>query len=246
MSAPLAAGGTAGSRDCACPGGRFPRLVKPAVEGAMPQVDWYIEGIEFGSCNCDYGCPCQFESRRPTHGSCRGFEVLRIDRGHFGPTQLGGLSAALLYAWPGPIYEGNGEIQAIVDERANTEQRTALATVLYGGDTSEASTHWWVYRAMSSTVHPPLYKKIEFEVNVEARTAHVVIPGLLESTGRPIRSPATGAEHRVRIDIPGGIEFEIAEIGSATTKTMASIPLDLKDSYGQFNILKHSSRGVVH
>jgi hypothetical protein len=211
----------------------------------MPQVDWYIEGVEFGSCNCDYGCPCQFESL-PTKGHCRGFEVVRIDRGHFGPVPLGGLAAALLYAWPGPIYEGRGEIQAIIDERATPEQREALAAVLYGGETNEGATHWWVYRTMASTVHPPIFKPIEFEVAIEARTARVVIPGVLESTGRPIKSPATGAEHRVRIDIPNGIEFEIAEIGSATTKTKASIALDLKDTYGQFNVLRHSGTGVVH
>ncbi len=145
---------------------------------------------------------------------------IRIDKGHFGTLPLAGLSAALLYAWPGPIYEGNGEIQAIIDERANADQRRALETVFYGGETDEGRTHWWVYRAMSSTVHPPIFKPIEFEVKIEARTARVRIPGILESTGRPIRSPATGAEHRVRIDIPDGIEFEIAEIGSATTKTL--------------------------
>jgi hypothetical protein len=56
-------------------------------------VDRYVEGVSFGSCNCDYGCPCQFE-RRPTRGDCRGFEVLRIDRGHFGDVRLEGLRAA--------------------------------------------------------------------------------------------------------------------------------------------------------
>jgi hypothetical protein len=212
----------------------------------MPRVDWYIEGISFGSCNCDYGCPCQFEARRPTHGHCRGFEVVRIDRGHFGATSLGGLAAALLYAWPGPVYEGNGEIQAVIDERATADQRAALATVLYGGETEEGKTHWWVFHAMSRTVHPPVFARIESEVDVEARRARVVIPGLLESTGRPIRSPATGAEHRVRIDIPGGIEFELAEIGSATTTARAAIALDLADTYGQFNVLRHSGTGVVH
>lgn len=210
----------------------------------MTQVDWYIEGVEFGSCNCDYGCPCQFESR-PTHGHCRGFEVVRIDTGHFGAVPLAGLRAALLYAWPGPVYEGNGEIQAIIDQRASEAQRAALASVLHGGDTDEGVTHWWVYRAMSSTVHPPLFRPIQFDVDIEARTARVLIPGVLESTGRPIRSPATGAAHRVRIAIPAGIEFEVAEIGSATTRTTASIPLDLDDTYGQFNVLRHSGRGVV-
>jgi hypothetical protein len=78
------------------------------MEYSMPETEWYIEGPEFTNCNCDYGCPCQFESRSPTHGHCRGFAALRIDKGHFGDVPLNGLGAALLYAWPGPIYEGNG------------------------------------------------------------------------------------------------------------------------------------------
>jgi hypothetical protein len=210
----------------------------------MSMVDWYVEGVEFGNCNCDCGCPCQFESR-PTHGNCRGFEVVRIEKGHFGELSRDGLCAALLYAWPGAIFEGNGEMQAIIDERADPAQRQALATILHGGETQDAATHWWVYHAMSSTVHEPIFRPIEFEVDVEQRRARVVIPGILESRGRPIRSAATGDEHRVRIDIPNGIEFELAEIGSATTKAGGAIALDLDDTYGQFNVLRHSGTGVV-
>jgi len=44
---------------------------------------------------------------------------VRIDRGHFRDVQLAGLHAALLYAWPGPIFEGKGAMQAIIDERAD-------------------------------------------------------------------------------------------------------------------------------
>jgi hypothetical protein len=211
----------------------------------MPIVDWYIEGIEFGNCNCAYGCPCQFEDM-PTGGLCRGFEVVRIDRGHFGEVTLNGLNAALIYAWPGPIYKGDGEMQAIVDERASQAQRDALVTILHGGETDDAATHWWVYHAMSSKVHEPLFKPIEFEVDVDARTARVNIPGVLQSTGQPIKSPATGAAHRVRIDIPNGIEFEQAEVGSASTRADGAIKLDLSDSYGQFNILRHTGSGVAH
>lgn len=210
----------------------------------MANVDWYIEGLEFGNCNCDYGCPCQFEAL-PTHGDCRGFEVVRIDRGHFGEVKLDGLNVAVLYAWPGPIFEGNGAMQAIVDERADAGQRQALTKVLHGEETDAAATHWWVYRAMSSTLHETLFKPIDFEVDLEARTARVAIPGVLESTGRPIRAPHGGDEHRVRIDIPNGIEFELAEIGSASTKATGAMELDLRDCYGQFNILRHSGSGVV-
>jgi hypothetical protein len=208
-------------------------------------VDWYVEGVAFGNCNCDYGCPCQFE-RRPTHGDCRGWEVTRIEKGHFGDVPLEGLHVALLYAWPGAVFEGGGAMQAIIDERADERQRRALATIVHGGETEEARTHWWVFHAMSSTVHPPIFAPIEFEVDIERRQAKVAVPGVLEATGRPIVSPATGEEHRVRIDIPNGIEFELAEIGSASTKATCAVELHLNDSYGQFNILRHSGTGVVH
>ncbi len=211
----------------------------------MNRVDWYVEGIEFGSCNCIYACPCQFEAL-PNQGNCRGFEVSRIDRGHFGDVSLNGVKIALLYAWPGAIFEGRGEMQVIIDERTNPRQREALTKIVHGEETDEGATHWWVYRSMTETVHETLVKPIKFDVDVDARTANVAIPGVLESVGRPIISPATGQEHRVRINIPNGIEFEDAEIGSATTSATAAIRLDLNDTYGQFNRLRHSGRGVVH
>jgi hypothetical protein len=207
-------------------------------------IDWQIEAVTFGSCNCDYGCPCQFE-RPPSHGQCRGFEVGRIGRGHFGDVRLDNLCFALIYAWPGAVFEGNGAMRAIVDERADALQRKALVTVLHGGETEPGKTHWWVFHAMASTVYDPIFEPIEFVVDIDRRTARVSVAGMLESTGRPIVSPATGREHRVRIDIPAGIEFEIAEIGSATTKASAPIELDLNDTYGQFNAIRHSGKGVM-
>ena len=32
-------------------------------------TEWMIRGVEYGNCNCDYGCPCQFGSPT-THGNC--------------------------------------------------------------------------------------------------------------------------------------------------------------------------------
>ena len=210
----------------------------------MANVDWYVEGIQYGNCNCAHGCPCQFEDL-PTHGNCQGFEVLRIDKGHFAETDLAGLTVALIYDWPGPIFEGNGQMQAVIDENADAAQRAALQTIVYGGETDEAATHWWVFHAMSSKVHEPLFMPIDYEVDVEARRARVSIPGVIESKGEPIKSPVDGSEHRVRIDIPNGTEFELAEIGNASSTVSAAIKLDLKDSYGQWSHLRHSGSGFV-
>ena len=95
-----------------------------------------------------------------------------------------------------------------------------LETVLHGKETEEAATHWWVFHAMSDTIHPTLYKPIEMEIDIKEVTAQASIPGMVESTGGPIRPDHTAdSVHRAQIVIPGGIEFEVAEMGSASTKT---------------------------
>ena len=210
----------------------------------MSMIDWYVEGPSYGSCNCDWSCPCQFESL-PTEGDCKGFEAFHIDKGHFGEVQLDGLNAAVFYAWPGPIFEGNGELQLVIDEKADQNQREALASICYGEHTNEAATHWWVFHAMSETVHETLFKPFEFDVDIEARKAHLVIPDIVQSIGSPIRSPATGDEHRVRIDMPNGIEFTLAEIGNASSEATGAISLNLENTYGQWNMLYQSGNGIV-
>ena len=56
-------------------------------------IEWEIRGREFGNCNCDYSCPCQFNAL-PTNGHCRGLGVYDIEQGVHGPTRLDGLRAA--------------------------------------------------------------------------------------------------------------------------------------------------------
>jgi hypothetical protein len=67
---------------------------------------WEIKGREFGNCNCDYGCPCQFNAL-PTH--CRGLAVFDIEQGFHGTTQLDGLRCAGIFRWPGPIHEAKAK-----------------------------------------------------------------------------------------------------------------------------------------
>ena len=79
----------------------------------MTGINWAIKAREFLHCNCDYGCPCQFNSR-PTKGDCRGVLALDIEQGHHGNTKLDGLKVAAVVSWPGAIHEGHGTIQLLV------------------------------------------------------------------------------------------------------------------------------------
>ena len=210
----------------------------------MAHTEWEIKGREFTTCNCDYGCPCQFNAA-PTHGYCEAVIGYQIDQGRYGNVKLDGLRAAALYAWPGPVHGGNGRMQLIIDERATHEQRDALLKIMTGQDTAEAATMWWVYAAMCPTKLEPLTKRIEFELDIDARRARLVVPGVVETSGEPIRNPVTTKEHRVRIDIPHGFEFRLAEIGSGHAKAVGEIKLDLHNTYGQFARLHLSHAGVV-
>jgi hypothetical protein len=105
----------------------------------MTDTNWAIRAREFLHCNCDYGCPCQFNSR-PTKGDCKGVLGLDIEQGHHGNTKLDGLKVAAVVSWPGAIHEGHGTIQPIVDERATPQQREALLRIMSGLDTEHGAT----------------------------------------------------------------------------------------------------------
>jgi hypothetical protein len=205
---------------------------------------WQIKGRELGNCNCAYGCPCQFNSL-PTNGHCKALVGYQFDEGTYGDVRLDGLRAALIVSWPGPIHEGNGTMQAIIDERADARQREALRKIMHGEDTKEMATMWWVYAAMSPNRLETLYKPIDFVIDVEKRTGHLTIPGVAEMKGEPIRNPVTGAEHRVRIDLPHGFEYSVAEMGSASSIVKGPLAMELTNTYGQFNELHLSDSGVV-
>jgi hypothetical protein len=210
----------------------------------MATVDWQIKGKEFANCNCSYGCPCQFNAL-PTHGFCCAVAGFQIEQGRFGDVKLDGLRAAGLYRWPGPVHEGNGTMQLIVDKSADARQREALLKIMNGQETDQFATMWFVFSAMAPNKLEPVFEKIDFVVDVDARRARLVIPGIVESVGEPIKNPVTGLEHRARIDIPHGFEYRLAEIGSGRTTTSGKIKLDLKDTYGQFARIHLSNKGIV-
>jgi hypothetical protein len=211
----------------------------------MTDVNWAIRAREFANCNCSYGCPCQFNGL-PTYGDCRAVVGIQIDTGHHGTTNLDGLKVAGIFSWPGPIHEGKGEAAIIIDERANEAQRESLLRILSGQDTEPGATIFNVFAPTLEKVHEPIFSKIDFEVDVDARRARLVVPGVIEQRGEPILNPVTGKEHRARIDMIGGFEYKLAEVGRGWSKTQQPISFELADSYGHFCNLNLSQSGVVN
>src|SRR5215510_9452817 len=168
-------------------------------EGAsMAFVDWRMQGIQVSNCNCAVGCPCQFNAL-PTHGHCRACMFVQIDEGHFGKVSLDGLRWGGLFSWPGPIHLGNGTAMAVIDERANADQRAALEAIAQGRETEPGSLITQVFSTTITKGLPTQFKSIELSIDEKAGTARVRVPGLIESTVKPIENPVTGDPHRVRV-----------------------------------------------
>ncbi|RYC27330.1 DUF1326 domain-containing protein [Ciceribacter ferrooxidans] len=211
----------------------------------MTETKWSISGREFIHCNCDYGCPCQFNSR-PTKGGCDALGFVDIEEGFHGDTKLGGLRIGIIASWPGAIHEGRGQVVPIVDERASPEQREALLRIMSGLDTEPGATFFQVFSTTFEKVHDPVFAKIDFEIDVDGRTARVAVPGWVEARGEPIRNPVTGDAHRARINLPQGFEYDVCEVGRGWGETKGPLALSLNDSHAHFSRLNMTESGVVH
>lgn len=195
---------------------------------------WRLSGEEVVSCNCAWGCPCQFDAL-PTRGNCEGFGIWQVEEGQFGDTSMSGVKWAWLVYWPGPIHEGNGTLQLIMDEQSSTAQRealTALHTGTYGGAPFE------IFSAVCPNRLDPIAAPIQFETDREKRVARAWIPGLAETRVEPIRNPVTGEEHRARIVLPEGFEYKEAEMGNTVSwKATAGgkLVFEHENTYAQLN-----------
>lgn len=205
---------------------------------------WEFKGRELVNCSCDYGCSCQFNGL-PDKGHCYAVAGIQIDEGRHGDTRLDGLKVAAIFKWPGAIHDGHGEVVAYVDQRADEAQRAALLGIMTGQDTDPMATMFAVYASTIETMHPPVFCDIDFEVDVDARRGRLSIKDAVEMVGEPLRNKATGEESRAQIVLAAGFEYEVADIGSASSSTKGAMPIELKDSYGQFAHLHLNSHGVV-
>jgi len=205
---------------------------------------WELKGRELINCTCEYGCNCQFNAL-PDKGHCHAVAGIIIDEGHFGETRLDGLRIAAIFKWPGPIHEGNGEAIAFVDERADADQRNGLLRIMTGQDTAPFATMFAVFASTVVTMHEPVFPGIDIQIDVDARRGRVVVADYIELSGRPIRNPVSGADTRAQIVLPDGFEYELAEIGSASSRTTGPVRVEIDDKYAQFARLHLNNDGVV-
>lgn len=206
-------------------------------------TDWRLEGEWIKNCNCAFGCPCDFNAR-PTQGHCEGLAAMRIAKGHYGNTKLDGLCFAVTVRFPGALHEGNGQLQPILDARANPEQLEALGAIL-SGENSDEGTLFHIFSLIVTEQHDPIVAPFEFHFDREGRTARMVIPGILETDVEPIRNPVTGDPHRAQVVMPEGFEHRMAEIASSNIRSTGAIKFQTTGGHSSLARVVQTPHGVA-
>lgn len=179
---------------------------------------WAIKGAWFKNCNCDPGCPCDF-NQAPTHGQCEGVVAMRIDEGHFGDVPLSGLKFAGAAYWPGRIDEGDGHIVPIVDESANEEQRQAILTLLSG---QAGGTLFEIFSAVCPHVREPIFAPIDFDFDIDSRSGRLRAGDVIDTEVETLRGIDPPDPYQIVVRIPNGFEYtgENREAETAVAKTL--------------------------
>ena len=208
----------------------------------MAEANWRLEGEWLKNCSCAYGCPCDFNAP-PTNGWCKGLVAMKVVKGHFGEVKLDGLGFAATVHFPGPLHEGNGTIQPIIDEKASPEQRQALLEIMSGQHSAEG-TLFHIFSLIVSKIHDPVFAPFRWTFDQDGRKARMEIRGVLDTEVEPIKNPVTGADHRIQVNMPEGFEYRVAEVGSARISSTGAIKFNTEARHGTLARVVQTPQGI--
>lgn len=170
-----------------------------------------MKGELFGPCNCDWGCPCNFDAP-PTYGHCEGIYVFFVREGHYGNLSLDGLKYAQAGSSPGPVHEGNMTSVLIVDTSSSAQQRAALET-LWKSD--EAGLPFDIWNTVTSTWLDTVIAPIELELAGINSSVRIGAGELCEIEISRVKNPVTGDEEEMYLDKPTGFMSTRTELGTS-------------------------------
>jgi len=190
-------------------------------------VAWRLEGTLLIACNCDFGCPCNFNAR-PSRGDCEGGWLWHVDRGGIGDVALDGLSWSLYADWPGAIHEGGGKAVSFYDERADDRQAETIASIVRG----EHGGPWGIFINTYELVD---ISPLPFELHLDGLRTRAKVGDAMELQMTTIKNPVTGAEVHPGVVLPEGLVCREASFGmSETFRVSSEIAYDHSGQYTAF------------
>jgi hypothetical protein len=174
---------------------------------------WSFKADYVETCNCDYGCPCNFNGF-PSNGFCRALVLFHIRSGRYGSVNLDEINVICAFSWPKAIHEGNGTAQLFVTKDSDEEQRSAIISIFSGQAKGEGP-----FALFATTIKfflEPQY--VDLIVNIDGKRSSFSVPGIIDVKSESFVNPVTGEEQDTRIQLPKGFIWKLAE--AAKTKVM--------------------------
>jgi hypothetical protein len=175
--------------------------------------NWYIKSDYVETCNCEYGCPCNF-SGFPTYGNCNAIVLFHIRSGSYGNTKLDSLDFIVAESWPKAIHEGNGTALLLVSSKADEEQRKALIQIASGQ--AKGDGPFALFAGTFSRLLDPQF--VDINVKIDGRKTTFSVPGIINVGTEGFKNPVTGEEQDTKIQMPKGFIFKLAD--AAKSKIM--------------------------
>jgi hypothetical protein len=179
----------------------------------MAEAKWAFTADYVETCNCNYGCPCNF-SGFPTDNRCEALVGYHIRQGHYGNVVLNGLDCVYAVAWPNAIHEGNGSATLFISDKASPPQRDALIEILSGRAGGEGP--FAIFGGTITTWHAPQFVPIDFVF--DGSNSRFAVPGALEVALEGFTNPVSGAPNNLKIELESGFIWKVAN--AAKTKIM--------------------------
>jgi len=194
---------------------------------------WNTSGTVLIACNCDWGCPCNFNAP-PTKGFCQGGWNWLIETGACGGASLDGLALSVYAAWPGAIHEGGGRAVAYVDARADDAQAQALTRLVRG----ELGGPWAVFVNTYALEGP---RRARYEVELAGHASRLRIGDTVHLELEPIRNPVTRADTHPEMVLPEGLVVKRAALAASKTfRVTGDLAFDHSGQYTAFGRFEYA------
>ncbi len=196
-------------------------------------ASWRLNGNVLIACNCDFGCPCNFNAR-PSKGHCEGGWIWVIEQGHVDDVKVDGLGVALFADWPAAIHEGGGQAACYIDERASAPQRAALTSVLRG----ELGGPWGIFIKTYELAGP---EPARFDVTMAEHGSRATIGAVAELELQTIRNPVTQAEVHPEVVLPQGLVVKRGSMAASKVfRVEGGVRYDHSGQYAAFGPFEYS------
>jgi hypothetical protein len=193
---------------------------------------WSMTGSIYGSCNCDWGCPCNFDVA-PSYGHCDGVYMFAVREGRFGDVSLDGLNFAWGAHSPAALHEGDVTSVLIVDESAGEAQREALHTLWRSGG---AGLPFDILNSVTATWLETVYSPFDVELDGINTKAKIGGGKIFELAQARVKNPVTGDEEELYLDKPTGFTSKRSELGMSTVARFDcdGLAFDMTGKYAEY------------